>query len=79
MASTFYRRRSRLLKTGFFQPGNGAENTKEKSRQCLGWNLEPFPTSYFPSSFHPFFFNLASSANNLKIEKWKNDTLKQFI
>jgi hypothetical protein len=29
--STFHRRRSRLLKTGFLQAGKGAENTKEKN------------------------------------------------
>jgi hypothetical protein len=32
LAGTFHRRRSRLLKTGFFRQVNGAnENTKEKN------------------------------------------------
>jgi hypothetical protein len=35
LAGTFHRRRSRLLKTGLFRAGKGAENTKEKSRQCF--------------------------------------------
>jgi hypothetical protein len=40
LADTFHRKRSRLLKTGFFtQVGKGAENTKEKSRQCFTQGL----------------------------------------
>jgi hypothetical protein len=35
LGGTFHRRRSRLLKKGFFRAGKGAENTKEKSRQCF--------------------------------------------
>jgi hypothetical protein len=35
LAGTFHRRRSRLLKTGSFRAGKGAENTKEKFRQCF--------------------------------------------
>jgi hypothetical protein len=35
LAGTFHRSRSRLLKRGFFRAGDGAENTKEKSRLCF--------------------------------------------
>jgi hypothetical protein len=35
LAGTFHHRRSRFLKTGFLHAGEGAENTKEKSRQCF--------------------------------------------
>ncbi len=35
LAGTFHPKRSPLLKAGFFIAGKGAENTKEKSRQCF--------------------------------------------
>jgi hypothetical protein len=39
LAGTFHRGKSRLLKTGFFRQVKGAENTKEKSRQCFMLNM----------------------------------------
>jgi hypothetical protein len=43
LAGTFHRRRSRLLKNKFLQAGKGAENTKEKSRQCFMYRVRRNP------------------------------------
>jgi hypothetical protein len=50
LAGTFHRRRSPLGENRFLQAGKGAENTKEKSRQCLlfGWRA-PCKSAFYSS------------------------------